>query len=91
MKTRRLTPIHTLLPLLVLTSLTLSTGCASMNVRDRDLACAINDLVQARCVEGSEKNAELCAISKQLQAKCLDKEGKAALFSRLKSAMVGSE
>lgn len=88
MNTKRLTPTSVLLSLLVLSSTLLPTGCASMNVRDRDLACAINDLVQARCVEGSEKNAELCAISKQLQTKCLDKEGKAALFSRLKSAMV---
>jgi len=70
----------------VLVLFALATGCSSMNVRDRDLACTVNDLIQARCVSGEEKRAEVCEVSRLLQARCSMSEGKAKLFARLREA-----
>jgi len=63
------------------------TGCASMNVRDRDLACAVNSIVVDRCNKGEEKSVDVCNIARLLAAKCAPDESKAKLFSRLQQAM----
>ena len=73
------------IPLVVL--FVLFTGCASWNVRDRDLACAINQIEVSRCDSGEEKSAEVCSIARQFKLLCQPKESKAELFKQLKEAM----
>jgi len=62
-------------------------GCKSMNVQDRDLACAVNSIVADRCNKGEEASVEVCNIARLLAAKCVPDESKAKLFARLKDAM----
>lgn len=63
------------------------SGCASMNVKDRDLACALNEVVAESCDLGIQKSVEVCAISRKLRAKCVPEESKAELFKQLRAEM----
>jgi len=73
------------IPLFIL--IVLCSGCASMRLGNKDLACAINDIEVSRCDNGEEKSAEICSIARALKLQCQPKESKAKLFLKLQSAL----